>query len=160
MGSSRYCFPMNNQGFVFNVFSVMLFSFMTTTCPTTGPFRDCYQVRQAGHKTSGMYLLKTDRSDRLIQAWCEHGLDNGGWTVLQRRRDGSVNFFRNWENYKVGWRSFFIGVAGWRQCLIINRPNIVIWENSTQWLHYSLSDPVSEVHFVGHKPNTSSTAWE
>lgn len=48
-----------------------------------------------------MYLLKPDGSDRLIQAWCEHGLDNGGWTVLQRRRDGSVNFFRNWENYKV-----------------------------------------------------------
>lgn len=67
----------------------------------TGPFRDCFHVRQAGHTTSGMYLLKTDGSDRLIQAWCEHGLDNGGWTVLQRRRDGSVNFFRNWENYKV-----------------------------------------------------------
>lgn len=68
----------------------------------TGPFRDCFKVRQAGHTTSGMYLLKPDGSDRLIQAWCEHGLDNGGWTVLQRRRDGSVNFFRNWENYKVG----------------------------------------------------------
>lgn len=48
-----------------------------------------------------MYLLKTDGSDQLIQAWCEHGLDNGGWTVLQRRKDGSMNFFRNWENYKV-----------------------------------------------------------
>lgn len=58
-------------------------------------------MRQAGHSTSGMYLLKTDGSDQLIQAWCDHGLDNGGWTVLQRRKDGSVNFFRNWENYKV-----------------------------------------------------------
>jgi hypothetical protein len=48
-----------------------------------------------------MYLLKSEGSDQLIQAWCEHGLDNGGWTVLQRRKDGSVNFFRNWENYKV-----------------------------------------------------------
>lgn len=66
-----------------------------------GPFRDCYQVRQAGHSTSGMYLLKAESSDRLIQAWCEQGLDNGGWTVFQRRKDGSVNFFRNWENYKV-----------------------------------------------------------
>lgn len=72
-----------------------------TMFPTSGPFKDCYQVRQAGHTTSGMYLLKTEGSDRLIQAWCEHGLDNGGWTVLQRRKDGSVNFFRNWENYKV-----------------------------------------------------------
>ncbi|KAL2089337.1 hypothetical protein ACEWY4_014025 [Coilia grayii] len=73
------------------------------TLSTEGPFRDCFQVRQAGNKASGMYLLKTDGSDRLIQVWCEHGLDNGGWTVFQRRKDGSVNFFRNWENYKKGF---------------------------------------------------------
>lgn len=86
-------------------------SSFSTVCPNTGPFKDCYQVRQAGYSTSGMYLLKTDGTDRLTQAWCEHGLDNGGWTVLQRRKDGSVNFFRNWENYKV-W-------AG-RKCSICN----------------------------------------
>ncbi|KAL4656025.1 angiopoietin-related protein 1-like [Arapaima gigas] len=68
-----------------------------------GPFRDCYQALQAGHSTSGMYLLKADGIERPLQAWCEHGLDNGGWTVIQRRRDGSVNFFRNWENYKKGF---------------------------------------------------------
>uniref|UniRef100_A0A8C2ZHQ7 Angiopoietin-like 1a n=1 Tax=Cyclopterus lumpus TaxID=8103 RepID=A0A8C2ZHQ7_CYCLU len=73
------------------------------TLTSDGPFKDCYQVRVSGHTTSGMYLLKTNGSERLIQAWCEHGLDNGGWTVLQRRRDGSVNFFRNWDNYKKGF---------------------------------------------------------
>lgn len=73
------------------------------TLTSDGPFKDCYQVRQAGYSTSGMYLLKTEGSERLIQAWCEHGLDNGGWTVLQRRRDGSVNFFRNWDNYRKGF---------------------------------------------------------
>ncbi|XP_063322794.1 angiopoietin-related protein 1a [Pelmatolapia mariae] len=73
------------------------------TLTSDGPFKDCYQVRKAGYTTSGMYLLKANSSDRLIQAWCEHGLDNGGWTVLQRRKDGSVNFFRNWENYKKGF---------------------------------------------------------
>uniref|UniRef100_A0AAV2KZW0 Fibrinogen C-terminal domain-containing protein n=2 Tax=Knipowitschia caucasica TaxID=637954 RepID=A0AAV2KZW0_KNICA len=71
------------------------------TLTSDGPFKDCYQVRQAGYSTSGMYLLKTEGSERLIQAWCEHNLDNGGWTVLQRRKDGSVNFFRNWDNYKA-----------------------------------------------------------
>ncbi|XP_067239554.1 angiopoietin-related protein 1a isoform X2 [Chanodichthys erythropterus] len=73
------------------------------TLTSDGPFRDCFQVRQAGHSTSGMYLLKAEGSDRLIQVWCEHKLDNGGWTVFQRRKDGSVNFFRNWENYKKGF---------------------------------------------------------
>ncbi|XP_076873311.1 angiopoietin-related protein 1a [Brachyhypopomus gauderio] len=73
------------------------------TLTSEGPFRDCFRVRQAGHSTSGMYLLKAEGSEKLIQAWCEHGLDNGGWTVFQRRKDGSVNFFRNWENYKKGF---------------------------------------------------------
>ncbi|XP_047231822.1 angiopoietin-related protein 1a [Girardinichthys multiradiatus] len=73
------------------------------TITSDGPFKDCFHVRRAGHSNNGMYLLKTDNSDYLIQAWCEHSLDNGGWTVLQKRKDGSVNFFRNWENYKKGF---------------------------------------------------------
>lgn len=39
--------------------------------------------------------------ERQMQVWCEQEIDNGGWTVIQTRRDGSVNFFRNWDNYKV-----------------------------------------------------------
>ncbi|XP_030631213.1 angiopoietin-related protein 1b [Chanos chanos] len=68
-----------------------------------GPYRDCLQAMQAGHATSGMFLLKPDGTERPVQAWCEHDMDNGGWTVIQRRKDGSVNFFRNWENYKKGF---------------------------------------------------------
>ncbi|KAL6491136.1 hypothetical protein MHYP_G00014810 [Metynnis hypsauchen] len=68
-----------------------------------GPFRDCLHAIQAGHDTSGMYLLKPDETERPFQAWCEHDLDNGGWTIIQRRKDGSVNFFRNWESYKKGF---------------------------------------------------------
>lgn len=36
-----------------------------------------------------------------MQVWCDQRHDPGGWTVIQRRLDGSVNFFRNWETYKV-----------------------------------------------------------
>ncbi|KAG5285432.1 hypothetical protein AALO_G00003300 [Alosa alosa] len=68
-----------------------------------GPFRDCFQAMQAGHSTSGMFVLKPDGSEQAVQAWCEHDVDNGGWTVIQRRKDGSVNFFRNWDSYKKGF---------------------------------------------------------
>lgn len=80
--------------------------FLTTCLPVlmhfdSGPFRDCLAAQEAGHSTSGMYLIRPDEAERPVQAWCEQDIDNGGWTVIQCRRDGSVNFFRNWDNYKV-----------------------------------------------------------
>lgn len=46
-------------------------------------------------------MIKPENSNGLMQLWCDNSLDPGGWTVIQKRTDGSVNFFRNWENYKV-----------------------------------------------------------
>ena len=55
----------------------------------------------SGETTSGIYLLRPQGANRLLQAWCEQTSAQGGWTVIQRRQDGSVNFFRTWEQYKV-----------------------------------------------------------
>nr|XP_008520369.1 PREDICTED: angiopoietin-related protein 1 isoform X2 [Equus przewalskii] len=68
-----------------------------------GPFKDCQHAKEAGHSVSGIYMIKPENSRGPMQLWCEHSLDPGGWTVIQKRMDGSVNFFRNWENYKKGF---------------------------------------------------------
>ncbi|XP_055975894.1 angiopoietin-related protein 6 [Sorex fumeus] len=67
----------------------------------TGPWRDCAEAQQAGHGQSGVYELRLGRY--VVSAWCEQQLEGGGWTVIQRRQDGSVNFFTTWQHYKVGF---------------------------------------------------------
>ncbi|XP_023257190.1 angiopoietin-related protein 2-like isoform X2 [Seriola lalandi dorsalis] len=70
---------------------------------TPGPWRDCQHVLESGETTSGIYLLRPQSANRLMQAWCDQSQAQGGWTVIQRRQDGSVNFFRTWEQYKQGF---------------------------------------------------------
>ncbi|XP_017867454.1 PREDICTED: microfibril-associated glycoprotein 4 isoform X3 [Drosophila arizonae] len=45
---------------------------------------------------------------------CDNCLAGYGWLVIQRRINGSLNFYRNWEEYKQGFGSldgeFFIGL--------------------------------------------------
>uniref|UniRef100_A0A673GEH5 Angiopoietin-related protein 2-like n=1 Tax=Sinocyclocheilus rhinocerous TaxID=307959 RepID=A0A673GEH5_9TELE len=68
-----------------------------------GPWNDCHHVLESGEKTSGIYLLRPRNTNTLLQAWCDQSRAQGGWTVIQRRQDGSVNFFRTWEQYKQGF---------------------------------------------------------
>ncbi|XP_063218342.1 angiopoietin-related protein 2-like [Bacillus rossius redtenbacheri] len=75
---------------------------------------DCLAVRELGHNRSGIYRVQPPGASQPFFVSCDLEVAGGGWTVLQQRSEGTVDFFHGWQDYKHGFGNiggeFWIGL--------------------------------------------------
>ena len=79
-------------------------------CQTNGgPIESCcclgYNNTHFNIKSSGVYIIANFCGVRCsnTRVYCDTSSGGGGWLVVQRRQDGSVDFNRGWVDYEDGF---------------------------------------------------------
>ena len=65
-------------------------------------YKNCAEIYKSGKRTDGVYTIKPDNLSA-FDVFCDQTTAGGGWTVFQKRINGSVDFYLNWSDYKVGF---------------------------------------------------------
>ena len=65
-------------------------------------YKNCAEVYKAGKRISGVYTIDPENAGA-FDVFCDQTTGGGGWTVFQKRLDGSVEFYRGWDDYKRGF---------------------------------------------------------
>ena len=120
--------------------------------PNNGPIENCcylgYNNNNYNVKSSGVYAIANFCGVKCSNArvYCDTSSGGGGWTVIQRRKDGSVDFKnRDWVEYEDGFGNlhgeFWIGMRS-MHCLTSQgnwelRIDYQLKNGTKSYLHYN-----------------------
>ena len=76
-----------------------MFTFLPNKVSTP---KSCAEIKKNGGTSDGVYTIDPDGKGA-FQIFCNQNKDGEAWAVIQRRLDGSVDFYRGWEDYKRGF---------------------------------------------------------
>ena len=120
--------------------------------PNNGPIENCcclgYNNNNYNAKSSGVYTIANFCRVKCsnTRVYCDTSSGGGGWTVIQRRKDGSVDFQnRDWVEYEDGFGNlhgeFWIGLRS-MHCLTSQgnwelRIDYQLENGTKSYLHYN-----------------------
>lgn len=90
-----------------------------------------------------MYSVNPDGKGS-FNVYCDMHTDGGGWTVFQRRQDGSEDFYRGWNDYKLGFGQlkgeFWLGNENIHRLTSAGRRSLRVdlgdWEGNAAYAKY------------------------
>ncbi|XP_070566650.1 fibrinogen-like protein 1 [Ptychodera flava] len=110
-------------------------------------YRDCQHIAEESPDGigSGVYEIHPWNAARPFKVYCMvDSYDNSVWTIIQKRRDGSVNFNMDWLAYKVGFgdptNEYWVGNENLHkltsQSKYMLRVYVTDWEQNTRLADY------------------------
>ena len=98
-----------------------------------------------------MYTIKPDHLFA-FDVFCDQTTAGGGWTVFQKRLDGSVDFFLYWSDYKRGFGNpsgeFWLGNDKIHRLTSTNSTRLRVeledFEGNTAYAEYDMFGVMSE----------------
>ncbi|XP_019645249.1 PREDICTED: uncharacterized protein LOC109485993 [Branchiostoma belcheri] len=114
--------------------------------------QNCADLSAMGIQTSGTYHVGHPQP---FQVSCDMDTDGGGWTVIQRRQDGSVSFDNTWDVYVQGFGNvngeLWIGLEHLHSLTSQQQHELYVylenWEGTTKFARYgtfSVGDSTSK----------------
>ena len=138
-----------------------------------GRITDCYDAMTQGSIASGVYTIHPINANNSFNVYCDMETDGGGWTVLLKRQDGSVDFQHNWTDYKNGFGNLegehWLGLDN--MYLLTNlsgvpaqlRVDLADWEGNISFAkydHFSVGDEDSDFTLSVSGYQNASTAGD